>query len=127
MNTKLYVGDLSVNTGEAQLRELFSQAGHVRAVSRSVDRATKLLRNFAFVEMGTAEEAAKAIELLNGHEVDGRIIKVSEARAQEHEHGAARNGFEHAGGGFGHHRQDTFTRGNNRSGFGRGSGHRGRG
>lgn len=118
MNTKLYVGDLSENTSEAQLRELFSQAGHIKSITRSVDRTTKRLRDYAFVEMATPDEAAKAIQLLNGHEVDGRTIKVSEARSQERNSG---------GGGFGHHGRDQFNRGNSRSGFGRRSGLRGGG
>jgi RNA recognition motif-containing protein len=126
MNTKLYVGNLSDNTSEAQLRELFSQAGHVKSVTRPVDRTTKQKRNFAFVEMGTAAEASKAIETLNGQEVDGYEIKVSEARSRE--------ANERLGGGFdkfnkkgGYHGRDQFSRGNSRSSFGRGAGHRGGG
>ena len=122
MNTKLYVGDLSENTSEAQLRELFSQAGHIKSVTRSVDRTTKQLRNYAFVEMATPDEAAKAIQLLNGHEVDGQTIKVSEARSQERNMG--RGGFDRSGG---HHGQDQFNRGNSRSGSGRRTGLRGGG
>jgi RNA recognition motif-containing protein len=126
MNTKLYVGNLSDNTSEAQLRELFSQAGHVKSVTRPMDRATKSARNFAFVEMATAAEASKAIESLNGQEVDGHEIKVSEARARERV--SAGGGFDRGGG---HHGRDRFTRGDSRSGFGRGisrgSGHRGGG
>lgn len=121
MNTKLYVGNLSDNTSEAQLRELFGQAGNVKSVTRQVDRATKRKRNFAFVEMGTTAEASKAIETFNGHEVDGSEIKVSEARSKE--------ATEHFGGvsskkGF-HHGRDQFSRGDSRSGMGRGTGHRG--
>jgi cold-inducible RNA-binding protein len=76
MNAKLHVGNLSYNTSEAQLRELFRQAGHVKSVTRSVDRATKLVRNFAFVEMGTTADASEAIRAFNGREVDGRVITV---------------------------------------------------
>jgi RNA recognition motif-containing protein len=122
MNTKLYVGDLSVDTSEAQLRELFGQAGHIKSITRQVDRTTKQLRNYAFIEMATADEAAKAIELLNGHEVDGRAMKVSEARSQERNTG--RVGFDRSGGLHGH---DQFNRGNSRSGSGRRSGLRGGG
>jgi RNA recognition motif-containing protein len=122
MNTKLYVGDLSSNVTEAQLTELFSQAGNVKAVTRPVDRTTKQVRNYAFVEMGTAEEAAHAIHLLNGKELDGHAIKVSEAHSLERN--AARHGFDRGGGRHGH---DQFIRGNSRSGYGRGSGHRGGG
>jgi RNA recognition motif-containing protein len=83
MNTRLHVGNLSYNTTEAQLRELFSQAGRVKSVTRSVDRATNLMRNFAFIEMETASEALQAIQLLNGHDVDGHTLKVSAARPRE--------------------------------------------
>jgi len=69
MNTKLYVGNLSDNTSEAELRELFSQAGSVKSYSRPQDLVTKRLRSNAFVEMETVDEAAKAIELFNGHEL----------------------------------------------------------
>ncbi len=124
MNTKLYVGDLSSAVTDAQLTELFSQAGNVKAVTRPVDRTTKQVRAYAFVEMGTAEEAAHAINLLNGKELDGRAIKVSEAHSLERN--AARHGFDRGGGRHGH---DQFIRGSNRSGYGRGSGsgHRGGG
>ena len=119
MNTKLNVGNLSDNTSEEQLRELFSQAGHVNSITRPVDHATKQLRNFAFIEMATVYEAAKAIQLLNGHEVDGHVIKVSEVRPQLRDKG--RGGFDRSGG---HHGQDQFIRGNSRSGAGRRTGHR---
>ncbi|MCL5998191.1 MAG: RNA-binding protein [Chloroflexi bacterium] len=122
MNTKLYVANLSYNTSEDQLRELFSQAGHVKSVTRPVDRVTKLARDFAFIEMGTAAEASKAIQSLNGQEVDGREIKVSEARARERD--TAGSALDRRGG---HHGRDHHIRGDSRSGFGRGSGHRGRG
>ena len=119
MNTKLYVGNLSDNTSEAVLRELFSKAGNIVSYTRPVDRTSRLLRDFAFVEMATAEEAGKAIHLLNGHEVDGRAIKVSEVRSQLRDVG--RSGFDKSGG---RHGQDQFIRGNSRSGAGRRSGNR---
>lgn len=122
MNTKLYVGDLSPAVTEAQLTELFSQAGHVKSVARPVDRTTKQVRNYAFVEMGTPEEAAHAIHLFNGKELDGRAIKVSEAHSLDRN--TPRRGFDRGGGRHGH---DQFIRGSNRSGYGRGSGHRGGG
>ena len=121
MNTKLYVGDLPENTSEDQLRELFSQAGHIQSIARPVDRTTHQLRDFAFVEMGTAEEAAKAIELFNGHELDGHAIKVSEARSHDRGGNLNRGGFDRSGGRHGH---DQYIRGNSRSGVGRRSGNR---
>ena len=125
MNTKIYVGNLSYNTTEADLRELFSQAGNVKSVTRPVDHATHLMRNFAFVEMGTATEASKAIQSLNGQIVDGHEIKVTEARSREREAGDGfKGGFER---GVRHHGRDRFVRGDSRSGLGRGNSHRGRG
>jgi hypothetical protein len=73
-------------------------------------------------EMATPDEAAKAIQLLNGHEVDGRTIKVSEVRSQERSMG--RGGFDRSGG---HHGRDQFNRGGSKSGLGRRSGLRGGG
>ncbi len=83
MNNKLYVGNLSYNTTEATLRDLFSQAGNIRSVSVMMDRVTNQPRGFAFVEMETPAEALKAIQLCNGQEVDGRALKVNEARPPE--------------------------------------------
>ena len=122
MNTKLYVGNLSYNTTETQLRDLFSQAGHVISVTRPVDRTTKLIRNYAFIEMGTTIEASKAIETLNGREVDGSAIKVSEVRSFKADEGI-RGGLIRKGR---QHGQDQNPRGGSRSGFGRGTGMRGR-
>ena len=119
MNTKLHVGNLSDNTSEAELRELFSQAGNIISITRPVDFVTKKLRNIAFVEMATTAEATQAIVLLNGREVDGHAIKVSEIRSQARDIG--RGGFDRSGG---RHGQDQFNRGNSRSGSGRRTGHR---
>ena len=83
MNTKLYVGNLSYNTTEAKLRELFGQAGPIRSVTIPMDRTTNQPRGFAFVEMETPADALKAIKLCHGQEVDGREIKVNEARPME--------------------------------------------
>ncbi len=119
MNTKLYVRGLSDLTSETELRELFGQAGHIKSITRPVDDVTKRLRDFAFIEMGTAIEAANAIQLFNGYQIGGRAIKVSEVRAQLRDVG--RSGFDRSSG---HHGQDQFIRGNSRSGSGRRSGHR---
>jgi cold-inducible RNA-binding protein len=91
MNAKLHVGNVSPDTTEAQLRELFSQAGVVKSVALALDRVTHTPRGFAFVEMGTADEAAKAIRLLNGQKVAGYTLKVSEARPRE---GDTQGGFD---------------------------------
>jgi RNA recognition motif-containing protein len=83
MNNKLYVGNISYNTDEAKLRELFGQAGPIRSVTIPTDRMTNQPRGFAFVEMESSDGALKAIKMCNGQEVDGREIKVNEAKPQE--------------------------------------------
>ena len=83
MNNKLYVGNLSYNTSETALRELFGKAGAIRSVTIPMDRMTNQPRGFAFVEMETPADALKAIKLCNGQEIDGREIKVNEAKPPE--------------------------------------------
>jgi RNA recognition motif-containing protein len=90
MNNKLYVGNLSYDTNESALRALFSQAGTIRSISIPMDRVTNRPRGFAFVEMETPADALKAIKLCDGQEVDGRTIKVNEAKPQEARSGGDR-------------------------------------
>jgi RNA recognition motif-containing protein len=92
MNNKLYVGNLSYDTDESALRELFSKAGTIRSVSIIMDRMTNQPRGFAFVEMETSAEALKAIQMCNGQEVDGRAIKVNEAKPPESRSGSYNSG-----------------------------------
>jgi len=80
MNSKLYVGNLSYSTTENGLKDLFTQAGTVKSTSIITDRRTGRSKGFGFVEMSSPEEAQKAIETLNGKELDGRNIRVDEAR-----------------------------------------------
>lgn len=80
MSNKLYIGNLSYNTTQNGLQDLFSQAGKVVSASIITDRRTGRSKGFGFVEMSTPEEAQKAIETLNGKELDGRNIRVDEAR-----------------------------------------------
>jgi RNA recognition motif-containing protein len=80
MGRKLYVGNLPYQTDEAQLQELFSQAGTVETVKVMRDMATGRARGFAFVEMGTDEEAQKAITELHERDLGGRSLTVNEAR-----------------------------------------------
>ncbi len=82
MTTKLYVGNLSYDTTEDDLREMFAQAGTVESVALPVDRDTGRPRGFGFVEMSSAEEARKAISMLDGQTVRERQIKVNEAKPQ---------------------------------------------
>ena len=80
MSRKLYVGNLPFNTDETQLQDLFAQAGTVDTVNVVRDRQTGRARGFAFVEMGTDEEAQTAISMLNSYELGGRALTVNEAR-----------------------------------------------
>lgn len=83
MAKRLFVGSLPYDATNAQLEELFSQAGKVVSVNVITDRYTGAGKGFAFVEMATEEEAEKAIKTLNGANLGGRTIVVNEARPQE--------------------------------------------
>lgn len=83
MTTKLYVGNLSYGTTEDQLKEVFSQIGEVESVVLVTDRYSGESKGFAFVEMAKEEEARAAIDQVNGTVIDGRTVKVSEARPRE--------------------------------------------
>lgn len=80
MNTKLFVGSLPWAVDSAQLEQLFSQYGKVVSAQVLKDRETGRSRGFGFVEMSTEEEAQKAIEALNGSDMEGRKIVVNVAR-----------------------------------------------
>jgi cold-inducible RNA-binding protein len=97
MGRRLYVGNLSYGTNELQLRELFGQFGTVVDAKVVMDRDTGRPRGFAFVEMGTDQEAKLAAEQLSGRELDGRAINVNEA--QERSGGGGRGGGSGGGGG----------------------------
>jgi len=83
MSTKLYVGNLSFNTSTQDLETMFAEAGTVTSANIIEDRETGRSRGFAFVEMSSSEEAKKAIASLDGKEVDGRNLKVNEAKPRE--------------------------------------------
>lgn len=80
MGRKLYVGNFPYETGEAELRDLFARAGTVETVKVMRDMATGRPRGFAFVEMGSDDEAQKAIAALNESQLGGRSLSVNEAR-----------------------------------------------
>lgn len=82
-SNKLFVGSLPWSVDDAQLAQIFAAAGTVASAKVIVDRATNRSKGFGFVEMSSDEEAQKAIKELNGHDVDGRQMTVSEARPQE--------------------------------------------
>ena len=80
MAKKLYIGNLSYNTTEEQVRTLFAQAGDVASVQLITDRDTDRPKGFGFVEMANKDEAETAINALDGSELSGRDIRVNEAR-----------------------------------------------
>ena len=83
MAKKLYVGRLPYATDDKALSELFAQAGSVASAVIIMDKFSGRSKGFGFVEMSNDEEAAKAIEMFNGYELDGRKIVVNEARPME--------------------------------------------
>src|SRR5262245_40208073 len=97
MGKRLFVGNLSFDTTSAELESLFSEAGHCESASVVTDRATGRSRGFGFVEMSSAAEAQQAINTLNGRELQGRTLNVSEAR----ERSSGGGGDRPRGGGFG--------------------------
>lgn len=83
MNSKLYVGNLSFQTGEADLRDAFGQFGTVTDIHLPTDRETGRPRGFAFVTFSTEEESKLATEKMNGTELEGRPLTVNEAKPRE--------------------------------------------
>ncbi|MFO1406560.1 MAG: RNA-binding protein [Steroidobacteraceae bacterium] len=80
--TKIYVGNLPFSAQEDAVRALFAAHGTVDSVALINDRDTGQPRGFGFVEMTANAEAARAIQSLNGHQMDGRALKVNEAQAK---------------------------------------------
>ena len=102
MATKLYVGNLSFDITEGELRKLFTPFGTVTSCNLIMDRMTERPRGFAFVEMSSSDEATKAINDLNGKEVGGRALVVNEARPREDRPRGGGGGFGGGnGGGYG--------------------------
>jgi len=83
LETKIYVGNLSYDTNADELKALFSEAGTVVSVDVIKDRFSGRSKGFAFVEMTSQAEVEKAIELINGKEVDGRPLTVNVAKPRE--------------------------------------------
>jgi RNA recognition motif-containing protein len=107
MGSKLFVGNLSYNTTEADLRAAFSADGRqVKEVAVITDRMTGQPRGFAFVQMGSNEDAAAAIQALDGTQLDGRALRVNEAQERQggggpRASGGSRGGYGGGGGGGG--------------------------
>ena len=113
MGRKLYVGNLPYSATESSLREAFSASGTVDSVSVITDRDTGQSKGFAFVEMSTDQEAQAATQAMNGATLDGRQIKVNEAKPKGSGGGGGGGGRGGYGGGGG---------GGGRGGYGGGGG-----
>jgi len=103
MSTKLYVGNISFNTSNSDLEQLFGKVGTVLSSNIIEDRETGRSRGFAFVEMSSSQEAENAIASINGTEVNGRQLLVNEAKPREENGGGGggRGGNRGGGGGGG--------------------------
>ena len=99
MATRLYIGNVPYTATEGDIMELFGQAGNVTDCHLVIDKFTSKSRGFAFVEMGSQDEANKAVEQFNGHAFQGRDLVVNEARPRESRPPRDFDG----GGGGGHH------------------------
>jgi len=109
MSSKIYVGGLPYSTTDGQLEEIFSTHGQVESARVITDKFTGRSRGFGFVEMGSDDEAKKAIEALNGTEIEGRTLTVNEARPQERRPGGGGGfGDRRGGGGGGGGRQNRW-------------------
>src|SRR5215469_16649967 len=105
MSTKLFVGNLSYNTTENQLQDLFAQHGAVTEVDMIMDKFSGRPRGFAFVTMETKEGAEAAVKALHGQDLDGRALTVNEARPREDRpprSGGGGGGYRGGGGGGGY-------------------------
>src|SRR6266478_3664810 len=102
MSNKLFVGNLSFNITENDLQDAFAAHGTVTETNLMMDRMTSRPRGFGFVTMSTAEEAQKAIDALNGKEMDGRALTVNVAKPREERSGGGGGRREYGGGGGGY-------------------------
>ena len=112
MSNKLFVGNLSFNTTENDLQDAFAAFGTVTETNLMMDRATGRPRGFGFITMGSAEEAQKAIDGMNGKSIDGRALTVNVAKPRE----------ERAPGGGGGGRREYGGGGGSGGGYGGGGG-----
>ncbi|HET9908498.1 MAG TPA: RNA-binding protein [Anaerolineales bacterium] len=92
MEAKLYVGNLPFSTGDADLQNLFAQAGNVKSAQVIKDRASGRSKGFGFVEMSSPDEAQGAITMFHGKDFNGRALTVNLARPREERPGGFRSG-----------------------------------
>lgn len=128
-NKKLYVGNLSWNVTDDSLRAAFAEFGEVTSAQVAMDRMTGRSRGFAFVEFANAEDAAKAVAGLDGHELDGRELRVNIAMPKTEGGSSAprrsfgggdRGGYNRGGDRGGYSSRGGDNRGGDRGGYGRG-------
>lgn len=128
MTSKLYVGNLPFTVTEDALNQLFAEVGAVQSAKVVLDKMTGKSKGFGFVEYSNEDDARKAIDKFNGYELDGRTIKVSEARPREETGGGGGGGGprfrSHGGGGGPRGGGGGDRRGGNRGGGGGGGGSR---
>jgi RNA recognition motif-containing protein len=122
-NSKLYVGNLPFASTAQDLEALFGEVGTVSVVEIIFDKFTGRSRGFAFVTMGSGEEAQKAVEKFHGHQMEGRPLAVNIARPREERPPGGGGGFRGGGGGYGGGRGGRG--GGFRGGRGGGGGYRG--
>lgn len=114
MSKKIYVGNLSFQATEDQVRGLFTEFGNIESLAMINDRDTGRFRGFAFVEMEDSAANA-AINALNGKEFDGRELTVNEARPREERSSGGGGGYRGGGSGGGNRRNDYNNRGSRNS------------
>ena len=120
MSAKLYVGNLSFNTTENDLQDLFATVGPVQETLIMQDRMTMKSRGFGFVTMAETADGQKAIDQFNGKQIEGRALTVNEARPREERSGGGGGGGGYGGGGGGGGRSGGGDRGGRSSGGGGG-------
>ena len=128
MGTKLYVGNLSFNTTENDLQDLFATVGPVQEVLLMQDRVTGKSRGFGFVTMTNDQDAQSAVSQFHGKSVEGRALTVNEARPREERSGGGGGGRSYGGGGGGYSGGGGgYGGGGGGGGYGGGGGSRGGG
>jgi RNA recognition motif-containing protein len=101
MAKKLYVGGIAYGTSDSALRDAFAEAGTVVSATIIMDKMTGRSKGFGFVEMATDDDAAKAIDMWNGKELEGRKLTVNEARPMEPRAPRTGGGYGNGGGSMG--------------------------